>query len=464
VNSKKSKCAVGVFVTAAALLWLNSPSFADQDCNAPNGEYGSFAMQSDNDGHVAASVSIGDKLRLMIVDTGGAVSMLSSAVVKEMNLTPRAAAWEREISARGGVTRDFVNVPSFAFGRVHLDGERFAVWPDEDPMLSHSAANGLLAPDVLAKFDVDFDFGNSTIKLFRSDHCAGKISYWSPTYASLPFRLDDNGHVIVDMTLDGKPVKVLIDTGAPASTMTLPDAEQLFGLSPQSPGMKEGGSFPAASGQSQTFYTYRFSSLVMDGLTVKNPSIGILPDDMAPEIPGHFHPYDMILGLKDIEMLHMYIAYGERTLYFTGRDARYASVAAQSSQTSASADAPRSSGTQTGGNNSQSVSIAIKNEYPADYPLGAVEKNEEGVALVGITKENGEYKASLGYSSGYADLDDASLKLAVPYFLSGAAKDTNIIAVRWGLGTGRSKKFNLGRTPKPGDPALPADTPMIAGD
>jgi hypothetical protein len=327
-------------------------------------------------------------------------------------------------------------------------------------MLSHSGASGLLAPDVLGQLDVDFDFGNSTLRLFSSDHCSGKIPYWSPTYASLRFRGDEDGHIIVPMTLDGKPVHVMLDTGAPGSVMTMDVAKEMFGLDAQSPGMTQAGLFPSASGPSQPYYSYRFSSLSIDGLTVKNPMVSVIPDEMAPEIPGHYQPYDFILGLRDIAKLHMYIAYTERTLYFTGLNARFASPPPSPQSANANAAQPVK---QTVAGDTQNVSIAIKNEYPADYPPGAVQRGEEGVALVAVARENGEYKTSLGYSSGYADLDDASLKLAVPYYLSGASKGSNIIAVRWGLGTDRPKKFNLGKTPKPGDPPPASDVPVIVG-
>jgi hypothetical protein len=123
-------------------------------------------------------------------------------------------------------------------------------------------------------------------------------------YASTPFVLDDNGHILVDMTLDGKPVTVGVDTGAPTSVMSLPAAQRLFGLGPESPGVEQDGSVGDSTDPSQKVYQHRFGSLLVGGLEVKNPMIDLIPDNFVSASHGRAHLPDLILGLKQIANLH----------------------------------------------------------------------------------------------------------------------------------------------------------------
>jgi hypothetical protein len=80
---------------------------------------------------------------------------------------------------------------------------------------------------------------------------------------------------------------------------------------------------------------------------------------------------------------------------------------------------------------------------------------------VGITNDNGKPKVDLGMSSGYPDLDAASLEVALLYFTSGKTSGARIIAVRWALSKDRPSRFAGGPVPKPGGPKPPADAPVI---
>jgi predicted aspartyl protease len=296
---------------------------ADDKCIFTAMGYGAFPMEPDDGGHMAIRVPIGDKQRLMIVDTGGAFSMVSSAVARDLDLTPVASDQARQIDVQGHITSSFVTVPTITMGRARFRNARFVIAPDDDPLVLRGKADGLLGPDVLGNFDVDLDFQHSEVHLFDQNHCPGKIPYWAPMYASTPFVLDDNGHILVDMTLDGKPVTVGVDTGAPTSVMSLPAAQRLFGLGPESPGVEPAGSVGDSNDPSQKVYRHRFVSLVVGGLEVKNPMIALMPDNFMDVSHGRVHLPDVILGLKQIASLHLYIAYKEKALYFTAVGAEY---------------------------------------------------------------------------------------------------------------------------------------------
>lgn len=80
-----------------------------------------------------------------------------------------------------------------------------------------------------------------------------------------------------------------------------------------------------------------------------------------------------------------------------------------------------------------STPIAMKFESSSDYPAGAADRGEQGTTIVAIIDNDGTLTAKLLQSSGYDDLDQASLSLAVPYFESGATKGVNLLGVKWSL-------------------------------
>jgi hypothetical protein len=59
-------------------------------------------------------------------------------------------------------------------------------------------------------------------------------------------------------------------------------------------------------------YSYPFKTLDLDGITVKNPHITVMSNEML----GGFGK-DMILGIGMLRQLHVYISYKEKMMYLT---------------------------------------------------------------------------------------------------------------------------------------------------
>jgi len=86
-------------------------------------------------------------------------------------------------------------------------------------------------------------------------------------------------------------------------------------------------------------FTHRFATLELNGLTIRNPEITILPDvastkETEKESRAWFYKtsstgYDLLLGIHELSRLHVYIAYKERKVYVSGVDDRYHPDAAQ---------------------------------------------------------------------------------------------------------------------------------------
>jgi predicted aspartyl protease len=178
---------------------------------------------------------------------------------------------------------------------------------------------GMLAPNYLSHFDVEFDFAAGRFILFSQEHCRGSVVHWTQSaYAVLPFELDVSGHIFITALLDGKPVRAALDTGAERSTMTLDQAHALFGIKGRNdPALKLLGAMSINGTATSNVYRYPFATLTFNGMQVLNPDIEILAGtQFSGETP------QLILGMETLRQLHLYIAYGEKAVYLTPAEMR----------------------------------------------------------------------------------------------------------------------------------------------
>ncbi|MGD0191775.1 MAG: pepsin/retropepsin-like aspartic protease family protein [Rhizomicrobium sp.] len=188
----------------------------------------SLPMHLDSQGGPVISASVDDKDIAMLVDTGGVYSMLTDAAARELSLRTVPIDPGIYYLAQSGQTLSrSATAQSFAIGRVKLNHYTFLLLPSDK--LS-DGTRGVLGPDIMRRFDVEFDFANGKFNLFSHDHCEGKVVYWADDYAVLPLTIDESGHIVANATLDDKAVKVLIDTGSTRSSMTVKEAHDRFGF------------------------------------------------------------------------------------------------------------------------------------------------------------------------------------------------------------------------------------------
>jgi predicted aspartyl protease len=265
-------------------------------------------------GGVTVPMTVGGHDLTLLVDTGGVYTTITQAMTDAIGLHRQRVSPNVEIKMFGGQLIDhYVEATNVAFGRLTAPRMLFLVLPDS----RHPGIDGLLAPDVMRAYDVDFDFAKAKFSLFAQDHCPGKVVYWigGTGYAAIPMQLDEVGHIKLPVQLDGKDVDVAIDTGASHSTISLELAEDLFGFDEKSPDLK---TVVASAGDRR--YRYPFKTLTFageddSGITVSNPDIQLVPD--ADSKMRHL----AVLGMGILRQLHLYVAYKERKLYVSAASA-----------------------------------------------------------------------------------------------------------------------------------------------
>lgn len=305
MTKKASVAALGILLIACA-----APALAETPCRLLKST--SLELGTDRAGGVYVPVTIGGRKLNLLVDTGGIYSMLTDQTVKSMGLRQQHMARVQLRMYGGALIDSYVTADNLVLGQLTAPRWKFLVMPNGMPI----EINGTLSPDILRNYDADFDFAASKLNLFSQDHCPGKVVYWTHgTVAQIPVDLDMWGHLKVPVELDGKKFEAAIDTGSDRSVMSLDTAEEKFGFNEGDARLKRAARDPDEPAH---VYTFPFRTLALEGVTVANPDVMLVPDR-----DSHIgsHGPGLILGMGILRQLHLYIAYKESKLYVTAATA-----------------------------------------------------------------------------------------------------------------------------------------------
>ena len=287
-------------------------------------------LRRDGDPHVFVPVTINGHQRLMLLDTGGWSTEVTSQAAADLGL-PYVSIRYSEVNLAGEESHQAADVDSFSIGQLTTKSVEFVVAPERYLFHDEPQYVGILAPNILKNYDVDIDFGGNKLSLLSPDHCEGKVIYWpASAVAVVPMRVLRSGHILVPVKLDGRDVSAILDTGTSTTTLMLPVAEDEFGLKMGSADTPKAYEMPDRPGTA--IYEHKFVSLNFGGVSVSNLSVAILPDFLRNKAGGpqlgsrlgssaaHEQVPDMLIGMNVLRHLHVYIAYREQKLYITQVD------------------------------------------------------------------------------------------------------------------------------------------------
>ena len=252
-----------------------------------------FMLEADWYGGVTVPAAIAGRSLRLLVDTGGANSMLTDTTVTALGL-PRQPIRAR-ITMYGGLRIDSqVRIDGVEVGGVAAAPATFYVLPDNRIPY---ALSGTLAPDFLSRYDVEIDFARARINLYPPG-CAP-----IDARAAVGFSTDGVHHVIAPVEVDGRTVPALIDTGASRSDFSLETAQELFGPCE----LKQATGADVEDG----LYTHPFRTLRIGALTVGNPDLVLVPDRIARR-PANSPR--LVLGMGVLRRSRMVVAYSRGLL------------------------------------------------------------------------------------------------------------------------------------------------------
>ena len=314
--------ALQYFVLVAVAVATATSGAIGESCSLQ--QMAALDMQGDASEGVVVDVTINGEPHKFLVDTGGVYSEISQDLAEKLGLR------KNEISAEiytvsGARLKYGVTVKSLMLGSLVAPNAHLLVNPEYDGL------DGIIGPDILQVFDVDFDFAHKRLNLFSPDHCEGKVVYWAKSYSDAEFKLGDGYHIQFVTNLDGHSLRSILDTGSRLTWLSMKYAAQMFSLDETSPGVERtdmnfGG---------KSLYRKAFQSLTLSGIAVENPVIYLRPDLDAQSFsrehsekeasdPIYGDTLDsppLIFGMNVLSKLHLYVAYKEHKLYFTDANA-----------------------------------------------------------------------------------------------------------------------------------------------
>jgi predicted aspartyl protease len=320
-----------LIIGAALSLLSSSPTFAQQ-CQLM--KITSYDLVFDDRGRPTILFTIADKQEPMIVDTGAQLSSVSEDTAKILALPRTPMHPIPSYDTRGDVPpydaygnkyRFVATAPTIAIGPFADKNADFVVAPTRTDLGTNA---GTIGYDILRNFDLDFDFANHRLNLFDSDHCPGKVVYWTAGGATrIPFRLDMMGRPVFSATLEGSGLETVLDTGSQVSHISEPIAEQLFSIDRTSKGTE------SLTENGNAVFRHRFATLTVGGVTISNPTLYLQRDDLGRRaqqdtqsslgdlnivIP---HVPQLALGMNELKDLHVFVSNKEKLIYVTAADA-----------------------------------------------------------------------------------------------------------------------------------------------
>lgn len=299
---------------ACALLFaLCGQAQAEKSCQIVHAA--EVEMSVDRLGGAVVPMNLEGKNVNMLVDTGGVLSMLTPSTLKSIGVRSITMLQGRALIGYGGNRIDHIaKVFDVKIGGLTAPSITFAVTAEND---LPDGIDGTLSADILTAYDVEFDFAKNKFYLNLTDHCPERVVYWTQTpYARIPISVDPTGHVEFNAYVDGKLTRAMLDTGTTRSIMSLDAAREMFGLDPKDSRLKKLDRSPDLVG---TAYTYPFSTLAIEGITINHPDLTLVSDEDS-KMTGGDEP-KIILGMGILRQLHLYIDYSEHLMFATGATA-----------------------------------------------------------------------------------------------------------------------------------------------
>jgi tetratricopeptide (TPR) repeat protein len=252
----------------------------------------------------------GRAVRLM-VDSGSSFSVISPASAAELNLSTRPAPFGFYVrGVNGSVSASITRVKEFTIPGVTLHDIDFIVAGSQ----IDRGSVGLLGQNVLHYADVEYDLAQGVIRLMKAASCGSKVTlaYWvdkSTPYSVINIESRERTAVAIGhASIDGTDIRVVFDSGAGVSTLTLKAAARI-GIRPDSPGVVPGGMMGGAGANMLPSYIAPVESFKIGDEEIRHTRLRFADFQLGDA--------DMLIG-PDFFLSHrIYVDNSRQKLYFT---------------------------------------------------------------------------------------------------------------------------------------------------
>ncbi len=269
------------------------------------------------EGHVLVTVQVNDTPTTFILDTGADRTLMSEDVIRQLGVV-RDTWVASTVRGIGGYQQRPNALPrSLRLGEVTL--RRRTVTADTSvtvgPLPVTAVAGrpiaGLLGRDFLAPFDLDLDLPEHRLTLYSVSGCQPLVLPWTKPYAAIPATTPMGAALVLQVMIDGQPLRALLDSGATASLVTAPGMVRL-GLTPeilaQDPAGMAAGIGPAAVPMRR----HRFAEMRVGRDVTRDPALWVAPVRLAPIV-------DMLLGADWLRSRRVWLSFATKQIFVATR-------------------------------------------------------------------------------------------------------------------------------------------------
>ena len=265
-------------------------------------------------------VKVNGAVTRFAIDTGAWFSFMSRANADALGLKPFPAPFGFRMGGIGGSAfAEIAKVKDFGILDTDLHHVDFVVGGSD-------AGEGSLGANLLDFADLEIDLAHGKVTLFKPDGCRkSALAYWikqggSYNVADLrPSYNRNDRRSFVDVTIDGKTVRALLDSGAAATLLDRRAAERV-GIDLKGPGVKPGGRIRGVGARTYQSWIVPIATFSVGTETIQHSEMLVMDGNFG---DGET---DMVLGVDFMLAHHMYIANSQRKLYFTYNGGRVFSL------------------------------------------------------------------------------------------------------------------------------------------
>jgi hypothetical protein len=303
-------------VPAKTLLLLSAllfPAVADAACSVTARAEIPLDVVS---GAIIVPVEVNGVAASFILDTGAQRSVVTGEAVRRLDLA-RDQWVGTTLSGVGGIDRRANADPrSLSLGGVRLvrrtlnHDTSLTVGLIPRARAGDHVIDGLLGRDFLSVFDLDLDLPARRLTIYSVQDCAGRFLPWTGGYTAIPVSFPAEQAIIVAVTLDGTPLRALLDSGSGATLLTAPGMVRM-GLQEANLAADPADAISGLGPHAVRMHLHRFRSLAAGAEMLDKPVIWVAPVRLPLFV-------DMLLGADWLASRRVWISYATRQVFVTG--------------------------------------------------------------------------------------------------------------------------------------------------
>lgn len=302
-------CSLGIGVLLANHAWADGCQLKD---------YGTLSVEMAGE-KATTMVKINGTDTRFILDTGAFFNIMSSANASSLGLRMFPAPFGLRIGGVGGsADAQVTHVKDFGILNATLKNIDFIVGGTD-------IGHGLLGANLLDAADLELDLAHGKLTLFSAEHCSKQpLAYWVKNGQYEVADIDSVGsrgdrRTFLKVTINGREVRALLDSGAAATVLTRPAAERI-GIDLNAPDVKASGTSYGIGAHQVKTWTVRIDKFSVGTETIQHSQMQVIDGRLGDGT-------DMLLGVDFILAHHMFIANSQAKAYFTYNGGRVFSFA-----------------------------------------------------------------------------------------------------------------------------------------